>query len=229
MNAWEHITDSGPVVLSVLIMLVSLSVMTWAIILFKYLQLRRAQAETDEFLDYFWEAKNFESAAETARELSRSPVAQVFLEAFRDLRSIRKSRGDTAVGEDTALRDIVRSGSQGLQRTLQSRSTEESMRLESYLMFLATVASAAPFIGLFGTVWGIMNAFADIGKAGSASLTVVAGPISEALIATAFGLAAAIPAVVAYNFLLGKVRRLQTEMENFGLELLNLSERYFLK
>jgi biopolymer transport protein TolQ len=227
MNVWDHITESGPIVLGVLILLIIMSIMTWAIIGFKWLQLRRAQEQTDEFLDFFWEAKNFESAADMARGLPQSPVAQLFLDGFRDLRTIRKSRDDS-VGEDTALRDL-RTGSKGLQRTLESCATQQNLHMESYLIFLATTAAAAPFIGLFGTVWGIMGAFADIGTTGSASLIVVAGPIAEALVATAAGLGAAIPAVAFYNYLLGKVRRLQAEMNNFGLELLNLSERYFLK
>ncbi len=227
VSAWEQISQSGFVVLSVLILLIVLSVLTWAIIAFKAVQLRRAIRQTDEFLDEFWESKNLENAAERARELKGSPVARLFLDAFRELRTFRKER--ESVGENTAMRELIRTGSQGLERTLKSSAMQENLRLESYLSFLGTVAAAAPFIGLFGTVWGIMDAFAGIGSTGSASLAVVAGPISEALIATATGLAAAIPAVAAYNWLLGYVRRLQTEMDNFGLELQNLSERYFLK
>jgi biopolymer transport protein TolQ len=211
----------------VLLLLITLSVITWAIIVFKTVQLKRALKQTDEFLDMFWDSKHLENAAEAARDLKQSPVAQIFLAAFRDLRSFKKDR--ESVGEDTAMRDMIRAGSQGLERTLQSKSIQESFRLEAYLTFLATTAAAAPFIGLFGTVWGIMDAFAAIGETGSASLAVVSGPIAEALIATATGLAAAIPAVAAYNYLLGLTRRLQTEMDNFSLELLNLSERYFLK
>ena len=225
VNVWEQIAHTGLVVQLVLFLLITLSVLTWAIIFYKTWQLKRAISQTDDFLDHFWESKNFDSAAEAARRLQKSPVANVFLDAFRDLKLMRKERQG---GEDTALREM-RSGTQGLQRTLQSRSIQENMRLEKYLTFLATVAAAAPFIGLFGTVWGIMDAFAGIGQTGSASLSVVAGPISEALIATATGLAAAIPAVAAYNYLLGLVRQVQTEMDNFGLELLNLCERYFLK
>ncbi len=227
VSVWGQIQHTGKVVLLVLLTLIGLSVVTWAIVVYKTLQLKRAQSQTDEFLDHFWEAKNFESAAEFAQKLPRSPVVAIFLDAFRDLKAFRKDR--VAVGaEDTALREL-RSGTQGLQRTLQSRTITENLKLEKYLTFLATVASAAPFIGLFGTVWGIMDAFAGIGESGSASLAVVAGPISEALIATAAGLAAAIPAVIAYNYLLGLVHNLQTEMDNFCLELLNLCERYFLK
>lgn len=226
-SRWEQVAGSDPVVQFVLALLVLLSVVTWAIIFFKYFQLKRAIAQTNRFLDHFWEAKNFESAAEAARALAASPVSRLFQDAFRDLRILRKE--SKASQEDTAMRELLRTGSQGLQRTLQSRTIQENARLESYLTFLGTVASAAPFIGLFGTVWGIMDAFEGIGQTGSASLAVVAGPISEALIATATGLAAAIPAVAAYNYLLGLVRRLQTEMDNFSLELLNLCERYFLK
>ena len=226
-TAWDHVMASGAVVQFVLFLLIALSVMTWAIIAFKGLHLRRAMKETELFLDHFWESKNFETAAEAARELKYSPVAHVFLDAFRDLRSYRKER--QAVGEEASMRDLSRNNIQGLERTLQGKSVQEIARLETYLSFLGTVASAAPFIGLFGTVWGIMDAFAAIGVTGSASLEVVAGPIAEALIATAAGLAAAIPAVAGYNYLLGQVRALQNELENFGLELLNLSERYFLR
>jgi biopolymer transport protein TolQ len=225
VNVWEQITHTGLVVQGVLLLLIVLSVLTWAIIFFKTFQLKRAIGQTDDFLDHFWQSKNFDSAAEAARGLEKSPVAALFLDVFRDLKQMRKERGG---GEDTALREM-RTGIEGLQRTLQSRSIQENLRLEAWLTFLATVAAAAPFIGLFGTVWGIMDAFAGIGQTGSASLSVVAGPISEALIATATGLAAAIPAVAAYNYLLGLVRQVQTEMDNFSLELLNLCERYFLK
>lgn len=225
VNVWEQMAHTGLVVQLVLFTLIFLSVATWAIILFKTLQLKRAQRETDAFLDHFWEAKNFESAAEAAKSMDQSPVAALFTTAFRELKLMRKDRRD---GEDTALREL-RSGSAGLQRSLESRSMQENLRLEKWLTFLSTTAAAAPFIGLFGTVWGIMDAFAGIGQTGSASLAVVAGPISEALIATATGLAAAIPAVAAYNYLLGLVRQLQTEMDNFRLELINLCERYFLK
>lgn len=224
VNVWDQIAHTGFVVQMVLLLLIVLSVLTWAIIFFKTWQLKRAIRQTDEFLDHFWQSKNFDSAAEAARGLEKSPVAALFLDAFRDLKQMRKERS----GEDTALREM-RTGTQGLQRTLQSRSIQENLRLEKWLTFLATTAAAAPFIGLFGTVWGIMDAFAGIGETGSASLAVVAGPISEALIATATGLAAAIPAVAAYNYLLGLVRQVETEMDNFSLELLNLCERYFLK
>ncbi len=228
-TGWEAIAASSVVVQFVLFLLIALSITTWAIILYKGVQLRRATRETEEFLEHFWESKNFESAAELARDLQNSPVSTVFLSAFRDLKLFRKEKETVGMGEDTLMRDLVRTGSQGLQRTIQSASIQEHARLEGYLSFLGTVASAAPFIGLFGTVWGIMDAFAGIGQSGSASLAVVSGPISEALIATATGLAAAIPAAAAYNYLLGQVRRLQIDMENFGLELLNLSERYFLR
>lgn len=225
-SVWDQVGKTGLVVQLVLILLMTLSVLTWAIILYKVFQLKRSQAQTDKFLDHFWESKNFESAADVAKQLVHSPVAQIFMSSFRALKLVRKDRQGGA--EDTALREL-RTGSEGLQRTMQGRTIQENLRLESYLTFLATVAAAAPFIGLFGTVWGIMDAFAGIGESGSASLAVVSGPISEALIATAAGLAAAIPAVVAYNYLLGLVRNLQTEMDNFSLELMNLCERYFLK
>ena len=227
-TAWDHVMGSGPVVQFVLFLLIALSVMTWAIVGFKGLHLRRAMKETDVFLDHFWDAKNFESAAEIARDLPNSPVANIFLDAFRDLKSYRKER-QTVAEEASSLRELSRHSVQGLERTLQGKGVQEVARMETYLPFLGTVASAAPFIGLFGTVWGIMDAFAAISVTGSASLEVVAGPVAEALIATAAGLAAAIPAVAGYNWLLGLVRRQQTEMENFGLELLNLSERYFLR
>ena len=219
--------NAGLVVKFVMLLLLTFSVVCWAIIVFKTFQLKRALAQSKRFLDHFWEARNFESASEIALTLGQSPVAAIFTEAFRDLKVLRKERQASAE-DDTVLREL-RTGSQGLQRTLQKVSSQENARLEGYLTFLATVAAAAPFIGLFGTVWGIMDAFRGIGEMGSASLAVVAGPISEALIATATGLAAAIPAVIAYNYLLGLVRRLQTDMDNFGLELMNLCERYFLK
>ena len=199
------------VVKLVLLLLAGFSVFSWAIILFKWRELRRAEQDSDAFLEVYHEG-SLDAAYEAARELDQSPLAAVFLAGYAEVNRMARYTGK-AVGE--ALDGTQR---HALSRHIQWTASSESLRLEKRLSFLATVGSATPFIGLFGTVIGIVNAFEGIGRSGSASLAVVAPGIAEALIATAVGLFAAIPATIAYNYFVGELRALQAAIDLFSRE-----------
>lgn len=192
------ILKAGLVVKFILLVLLFFSVVSWAIIFFKYRLLSKVEKESNEFHKAYLNSKQWDVLYQSTKRFSFSPLVNLFRAAY----SI----------EDTN-RDEIRS-------TLKRVEAMESRRLEKYLTFLATTGSTTPFIGLFGTVWGIMNSFIGIGRIGAASLAVVAPGIAEALIATAAGLAAAIPAVVAYNYFLSRTRRNIMLMEDFSQELL---------
>ncbi|OQY16030.1 MAG: protein TolQ [Desulfobacteraceae bacterium 4572_35.1] len=216
----ELIWNAGPVVKLVLLILVYFSVVSWTIIFYKMRIIKRAMKDSDGFLEAFWNKKRLEAVAQDLKLYSNSPLTTLFREGYQELMKVqRMKQGGEAQSFTSGL-----SGADNVARALRRASTQETYRLEKYLTFLATTGSTAPFIGLFGTVWGIMNSFHGIGKMGSASLAVVAPGISEALIATAIGLMAAIPAVVAYNHFLNKVNILIGEMDNFSQEFLNIIE-----
>ncbi len=216
--------SSGVVVGTVLLILVLCSVFSWAIILYKFRVIRGASRESRDFLEVFWSSKNFHTVLAATRDLSRSPLAELFRAGYREWRRTTAQFADAvpieAETDDDLSLEVGRIES--VQRTLRLTADAEVTRLERMLIFLATVASAAPFIGLFGTVWGIMDSFREIGITGSANLAVVAPGISEALVATATGLAAAIPAVVAYNYYNNAIKILSTEMDAFSSEFLNI-------
>ncbi len=217
---------SGPVVGGVLLILVLSSVVCWAIILYKFWVIRQATVQSREFLNVFWGSKRFEAVLRASQDLTDSPLAELFRAGYREWKRLRAHHGQEsppAAGGDLAP-ELDRLES--IQRTLRLVADAEITRLERMLVFLATVASAAPFVGLFGTVWGIMDSFRQIGAMGTANLAVVAPGISEALIATATGLAAAIPAVVAYNYFNSSIKVLATEMEAFSSEFLNIVGRH---
>jgi biopolymer transport protein TolQ len=199
------------VVKLVLLLLAGFSVFSWAIILFKWRELRRAEQDSDAFLEIYHEG-SLDAAYEAARELDQSPLAAIFLAGYAEVNRMARYTGKT-LGDslDSAQRHA-------LSRHIQWTASSESLRLEKRLSFLATAGSATPFIGLFGTVIGIVNAFEGIGRSGSASLAVVAPGIAEALIATAVGLFAAIPATIAYNYFVGELRALQAAIDLFGRE-----------
>jgi biopolymer transport protein TolQ len=231
----SSISQAGPVVKGVILILLFFSVVSWGIIIYKFFVINAARYESNRFLDVFWTNKRLSILYEEARRYKKSPIAQVFRAGYLEFQRVvsaarmPKGRGDDpgnpnardAAGISTELLGI-----ESISRVLRRSIMEEVTRLESYLTFLATTGSTCPFIGLFGTVWGIMNAFRGIGVKSSASIGVVASGISEALIATAFGLFAAIPAVVAYNYYLNKIRVLATEMDNFSSEFTNIVERH---
>ncbi|HEX9243855.1 MAG TPA: MotA/TolQ/ExbB proton channel family protein [Anaeromyxobacter sp.] len=214
--------SSGPVGLAVLALLLGASAVSWAIIVKKWLQIRRAQDESVKFLETFWRSKRLDSIYQAAESLGASPISQVFRAGYVELSKVTAQGKDGEGGMHEEL-----GGIENVERALKRAAASEVTHLESLVPFLGTTASAAPFVGLFGTVWGIMRAFHDIYRMGNANLATVARPISEALIATAVGLFAAIPAVVAYNFFVSKIRVLDSEMTNFSSDFLNIVRRHF--
>ncbi len=222
LDYMEIVTHAGPVVLGVLCLLILASVVSWSIIFKKWLHLRRAQDESVKFLETFWQSKRLDAIYQAAESLSASPISQVFRAGYVELSKVTAKKKDA----DDAMSDQL-GGIENVERALKRAAAAEVTHLESTVPFLGTTASAAPFVGLFGTVWGIMRAFNDIYQMGNANLATVAKPISEALIATAFGLAAAIPAVVAYNYFVSRIRVLDSEMTNFSNDFLNIVRRHF--
>jgi biopolymer transport protein TolQ len=232
---WGLIREASPEAQVVLVILVLFSVASWAIILFKLWTFARTERQTAQFLDVFRRSSKFSEVQAVCKSLERSPLVGVFQAGYAELNAqLRQAPaagvqgGSLAPGSPTAAiaRPTIRS-MQALDRALLRASTAEVNKLERRVPFLATTASITPFIGLFGTVWGIMTAFERIGRMSSTNLAVVAPGIAEALIATAAGLFAAIPAVYFYNHLAGKVKLFASEMDDFSLEFLNIAERNF--
>lgn len=233
MNAVSLVVQAGVVAQAVLLILLGCSLMSWTLIFMKFGVFRRGRRESAQFLHIFRSAKNLTTVFEESKRFTRSPVVSVFQEGYRELSQLVKGGQGPATQWPTANEpratvtevSLHKDPLDLISRTLRHASMKEVAQQERYLIFLATTGNVTPFIGLFGTVWGIMNAFASIGQAGSANLGAVAPGVAEALITTAAGLGAAIPAVVAYNYFLNRVRRQATEMELFGLEFLTLAER----
>jgi biopolymer transport protein TolQ len=225
LNYLEMVTHGGPIVTGVLLILVLASVASWTIIFRKVLHLRRAQRQSVRFLETFWRSKRLDSIYAATEDMPVSPVAQVFRAGYVELSKVTQA---PAQGEDQAMHDQL-GGFENVERALARATNAELTALEMQVPFLGTTAAAAPFVGLFGTVWGIMGAFRDIYAAGNANLATVARPISEALIATAVGLFAAIPALVAFNAFNSRIRVLDNEMRNFSADFLNIIKRHIFK
>ncbi|MEJ2729979.1 MAG: protein TolQ [Deltaproteobacteria bacterium] len=206
------ISNAGPMVQFVMLLLLFFSVMSWAIILIKYRYIRKAYKESAEFTDFFWKSRDLSNAYAKAKQLHGSPLARIFRIGYVELK------------KDTRF-----TGTDNVQRALRRATATEMTRMTQMVPFLATTGNSAPFIGLFGTVWGIMSSFHSIGQKGSANLAVVAPGISEALVATAAGLAAAIPAVIAFNFFMSKIRVVESELHSFSADFLNIIERDILR
>lgn len=215
------ILGAGIVVKFVLLLLLTFSTVSWGIILFKFFQVQRAKNESERFMDFFWKSKRFDAIASQVDRFANSPLTVLFNEGYSELKKVV----ETDSKSDGSALSTDLGGVENVSRALRRATNSEITRLEKYLTFLATTGSTSPFIGLFGTVWGIMTAFEGIGKTGSASLAVVAPGIAEALIATAIGLVAAIPAVMAYNHFQHKIRVLINEMDSFTTEFLNIVQR----
>jgi len=218
----ELLAGTGLVVKLVLFVLIYFSVVSWAIIFYKLLQVYRANSDSERFLDFFWKTKRFDAINSQLDRFGNSPLSVLFNEGYTELKRVMES-GEAKKDPDVISTDL--GGIENISRALRRATTSEITRLEKYTTFLATTGSTAPFIGLFGTVWGIKDAFTSIGLSGSASLAVVAPGIAEALIATAIGLVAAIPAVVGYNHFQHKIKVLIAEMDNFSTEFLNIVQR----
>lgn len=222
----EMIIHAGPMVKFVMLLLLIFSLVSWTIIIMKHLTYKRAKTETEFFLDIFWKSKNLTDAYKAAKEIPNSPEATVFLLGFNELQKISRSRMSKQKSEENLEMQLA--SMDNLKRALRKAENKQLAQLGRYLSFLATTGSATPFIGLFGTVWGIMTSFQDIGMRGSASLAVVAPGISEALIATAAGLAVAIPAVIFYNYYSNKLSDIENNMQGFSADFMNLVERDLL-
>jgi len=220
----EIFATTGLVVKLVLFILLYFSVVSWAIIFYKLLQVHRANSESERFLEFFWKAKRFDAINAQLDRFANSPLTVLFNEGYGEMKKLME-KGEEK--QDPTIISTELGGIDNISRALRRATTSEITRLEKYLTFLATTGSTAPFIGLFGTVWGIMTAFKGIGETGSASLAVVAPGIAEALIATAIGLVAAIPAVMGYNHFQQKIRVLIAEMDSFSTEFLNIVQRTF--
>jgi biopolymer transport protein TolQ len=223
----EMLRHTGLIARLVLLMLVVFSLGSWAIIIYKGMALRLAQAHSDTFLEVFRKSNKFSDVNSVCMQLKASPLVGVFQAGYAEVN--QQVRGATPPGAANApapARPMVRS-LDALSRSLARAATVEVTRLERRISFLATTASVTPFVGLFGTVWGIMTAFGDIGRMGSANLAVVAPGIAEALITTAAGLAAAIPAAVFYNLYNSRIRQLTALIDDFAMEFLNIVERNF--
>lgn len=231
LNVVEMILNAGLMVQFVMLLLFLFSVASWAIIFIKYRHIRRAYRESAEFIEHFWETRDFSEAFSKSKELRFSPIARVFRIAYMELRKMGSDSGrqlQQMAGEQNpgiAFPKTQR-GFDNVKRALERSSITESIRLVQMVPFLATTGNIAPFIGLFGTVWGIMNSFHSIAfKKGVNSIAAVAPGISEALIATAAGLAVAIPAVIAFNYFNQKIRIIESELESFSSDFLNIVER----
>ena len=201
----DLIFGSTFVVQMVLLMLVAMSVWTWGIVITKTKAIRKAKKQSLEFEEMFWSSKNLAQIGEASKSLEESPIAQVFAAGHRELTALLNSKSS----------DTEQGSLENIDRALRKAKVEEVTRLEEGTTMLATTASAAPFIGLFGTVWGIMHAFIGLSQVKSSSIQAVAPGISEALIATAIGLAAAIPAAIFYNYFMQQVRILSRSMDTF--------------
>jgi biopolymer transport protein TolQ len=210
-EAAEMLSNTGPVAKLVLLLLLVLSLISWAIILAKWSLLRRARLQSGRFVRAFRKAQRLQDVAAVAEQFRPSPLVGVFEGGFEELKRQLASVG--------VLRNLL-----AVQRGMQIGASEEITRLERNMPWLAITAAVSPFVGLFGTVWGIIDAFQGLGTAGAATLRAVAPGISEALITTAAGLAAAIPAVIAYNLIGASIREFAARSDDFALEVLNAVE-----
>jgi biopolymer transport protein TolQ len=208
----DLVLQTGPVAKTVLLLLIAFSVLSWAVILAKWRRIRRARTQSGRFVRAFRKAQRLQDIASVAEQFHPSPLVGVFEAAVVEF---KRQMGTTG-----GIHNLV-----AIQRAMQIASSEEITRLERNVPYLAITGVVTPFIGLFGTVWGIIDAFHGLGTAGAATLRAVAPGISEALITTAAGLAAAIPAVIAYNLIIASIREMASRNDDFTLEMLNLVER----
>ena len=219
-EVWQLIANTGPVARLVLLILLIFSILSWAIILRKFRVFRAARNESVEFLKVFRQSKKLSEIRAFCRSLKQSPLPEVFQAGYREIES-------QATMSENPGKPRIRS-LEAVRRALQMGASTELGRLEQWLVWLATTGAVTPFVGLFGTVWGIIDAFHGLATGSGATLHSVAPGIAEALITTAAGLFAAIPAVIAYNIYLQRIKEFGTQMDDFALEFLNMTERYFV-
>jgi len=225
LSITNMILHAGPVGQFVMLVLLIFSLISWSIVFSKMRLFKKVAADSQDFLEAFWSSSKLSEAYDTAQEYEYSPEAAIFSAGFTELQKINKIRSRKDGTNQPETLEMQMATMDNLKRAIRKTESQQVTEMGKYLPFLATTGSATPFIGLFGTVWGIMASFHDIGARGSASLAVVAPGISEALVATAAGLAVAIPAVIFYNFYANKLTYIDGEMQNFSTDFLNLVER----
>lgn len=223
-NILSDILGAGPVVQLLLLLLVFMSIFSWAVMYTKYIQIKTTIESDQKFEERFWKTQTLQGLYDSVDEYPHSAMARVFKAAYMELQKIVE-----ASKEGRPEGAIHLFGYDNLERSLRKSIDLEVAKLESKLGFLATTGSTSPFIGLLGTVIGIMTSFRSISATGSASLAVVAPGISEALFATAVGLVAAIPAVMAYNHFINKIRRSEIYLNSFSHDFLNIAKRNFFR
>jgi biopolymer transport protein TolQ len=223
---FQLLTQGGIIAEAVLVLLLIFSAVSWGVILYKFWQFARAGRQTASFIDVFRKSSKFSEVQAVCRSLTDSPLVGLFQAGYAELNLQLRGGNPENKPPASAARPTLKS-LDAVDRALLRATTVEMTKLEGRVPFLATTASITPFIGLFGTVWGIMDSFQRIGIAGSSSLAVVAPGIAHALIATAAGLFAAIPAVYFYNHFTNRVKHFSAEMDDFSLEFLNIAERNF--
>ncbi len=223
LSVWSLVLGAGPIVKGVLLLLLGLSIASWAIIFSKWRSYSKAQKEATAFAENFWSGSDMDTLLSGIPQMyPNSPLPNIFQAGYREyLRQRKESSQHIESGKIVAA-----GGLDGIRRSLDAAFSREMEALSRHLSFLATVGSTSPFIGLFGTVWGIVTAFQGIALTQNTSLTAVAPGIAEALVATAFGLVAAIPAVIAYNKFTADLKRLAANMEQFSSEFLNIMARH---
>ncbi len=221
-SAFDAILQASLIVQLTLLALIFLSIVCWGVGITKWRQFKKIADHNDLFLAHFWKASSLDSLYEQIDKYNDSTLARVYRAAYQELKKLAETSSGN--GNRPQLSSV-----DNLERVIRKATENELSALESRLNWLATTGSTGPFIGLFGTVWGIMGSFHKIGQTGSASLAVVAPGISEALVATAIGLAAAIPAVMLYNHFISKVRKEEIELNNFSTDFLNIVKRNFFK
>jgi biopolymer transport protein TolQ len=238
-SLFEFFSQAGPVAKLILALLGLMSLLSWAVVIGKLVQFSRADGQSARFLEAFHRSSRFSEVNAQAGKLHASPLVGIFQAGYAEIdgqikhsrdmaeRPERDRRADRTPAPVSSTTDYRITSLTSLERSLARAVSVEIQGIARWTPLLATTAAAAPFIGLFGTVWGIMVAFRDIGMSGSTSIVAVAPGISEALINTAAGLGAAIPALVGYNYFANRIRRLRAAMEDFVLEFLNLAERNF--
>jgi len=218
--------NSGPVAKFVILLLLFFSILSWAIMIFKLIEFKRVRAETNEFMNIFSRRSSLESIYDSSKGMRGCPTARIFFAGYSEFAGqFHASGGSAAEGDRRYFLDKIDNISRAMERAV----AQEVTKMERFLFFLATTGSTSPFIGLFGTVWGIMKSFQMVSVTGASSIAVVAPGIAEALIATAAGLVAAVPAVIGYNYFIHRVRVFGTEMDNFSLDFLSLIEKNFVK
>jgi len=218
-EVWQLLSNSGLVARLVLVILLFFSIFSWAIILLKAGRFRRARQESQQFLALFRQGKRLSDIRTACGNMKSTPLAGIFLAGYREIENQAVPRENPGTPKIRSLASV--------QRALGIAGSSELTHMEGWLTWLATTAAVTPFVGLFGTVWGIIDAFHGLGSAGTASLRSVAPGISEALITTAAGLFAAIPALIAYNQFVQRVKEFGAMIDDFALEFLNMTERYF--